>query len=694
MGNPAFSRSNRGAAAGWSGGQQVSQGEVSVKVDGKAYEGFSLVQSQFPAVCFASKLRFPRGVSIAFGAFPGEAKRVAVVYPQSLAPILIARAYIRQNQAIAADCLTALRSLPANDIPPDLIEKVAPPAAAEKSKKVSTFKADKFQSTIIDMFLSAVFHIVVLAGAGSGKSTVAREMVRRAFLARKERKDSKEFRCLFIMFNAGNRQDTNKSLRSELPSVKGCSFQVHSFHSYGLGRVVSAYPGKDSVKVLDPKKSDAKLDILFRENEQSLLREIGLSEMNALAHFVPAKQLVHRVKNAALAYDQRAEIAKCLNYPSPLDLGKADAQAVVSLAVRLLQLSLPDSGRFQTLDGDDMIYWLAMGYGDIEVDSWSEVFVDESQDLNPCQHRIVEAFARAGARIVLIGDPAQAIYLWRGAASQSMDDVKNYLAETSRGVESFPMPINRRCSRAVVQRANEVPGWSGLLACDTAPAGEVRHIVRSEMFQTLKPGDAIISRVNAPLVSAAIACLEAGLPCRVVGGGEAAKEIVGVLEQACAGRTLPIHGEGGVISRLDKWYEKQLERLGSTPGMSMALDKLRNHCEALKIVASRETLNIRGRLFRLNTGSDLTAAINALVVDDNGPKEAAVNIMTGHKSKGSEFPRVFNITPRLFPHPNCESEEAIQQDFNLYGVVITRAQLHYYEVDDFVEPQDESEVEQ
>lgn len=47
---------------------------------------------------------------------------------------------------------------------------------------------------------------------------------------------------------------------------------------------------------------------------------------------------------------------------------------------------------------------------------WNHVMVDEFQDINPLQYAFLEALSRDAASVMVIGDPHQAIYGFRGAA--------------------------------------------------------------------------------------------------------------------------------------------------------------------------------------------------------------------------------------------------------------------------------------
>lgn len=77
------------------------------------------------------------------------------------------------------------------------------------------------------------------------------------------------------------------------------------------------------------------------------------------------------------------------------------------------------------------------------------VIVDEYQDVNPIQERVVRALADLGARLVVVGDDDQTVYQWRGG------DVRNILTFADRysPVEQIRLEDNYRSSRGVVETA-------------------------------------------------------------------------------------------------------------------------------------------------------------------------------------------------------------------------------------------------
>ncbi len=79
------------------------------------------------------------------------------------------------------------------------------------------------------------------------------------------------------------------------------------------------------------------------------------------------------------------------------------------------------------------------------------VIVDEYQDVNPIQERLVRAMADAGAHVCVVGDDDQTIYQWRGS------DVSNILTFKDRyaNVHQVRLQENFRSSEGVIDLARE-----------------------------------------------------------------------------------------------------------------------------------------------------------------------------------------------------------------------------------------------
>ena len=90
-------------------------------------------------------------------------------------------------------------------------------------------------------------------------------------------------------------------------------------------------------------------------------------------------------------------------------------------------------------------------------DRWELVLVDEFQDTDPLQWAVLErAFAGAGRRLVLIGDPKQAIYAFRGA------DVYAYLNAVERADALHTLGVNWRSDQDLIDAHDALLGGTQL----------------------------------------------------------------------------------------------------------------------------------------------------------------------------------------------------------------------------------------
>ncbi|MFN7917874.1 MAG: ATP-dependent DNA helicase [Vicinamibacterales bacterium] len=78
------------------------------------------------------------------------------------------------------------------------------------------------------------------------------------------------------------------------------------------------------------------------------------------------------------------------------------------------------------------------------------LLVDEYQDINPAQERLIELLSPPPVQLTVVGDDDQSIYQWRGS------DVRNILTFKQRraGAVSVDLDTNRRSRKAIVERAS------------------------------------------------------------------------------------------------------------------------------------------------------------------------------------------------------------------------------------------------
>jgi DNA helicase-2/ATP-dependent DNA helicase PcrA len=165
------------------------------------------------------------------------------------------------------------------------------------------------------------------------------------------------------------------------------------------------------------------------------------------------------------------------------------------------------------------------------------LLVDEFQDTNVIQLRLIELLSSVNKNLFVVGDDAQSIYRFRGAR------IENILQFGSRfpTLTQVTLTTNYRSTQAIVEVANAILARSGqnirkrLVAAEGTPAGqqpalcrfpdeeiEAAFIVREAA--TLHAGGvalselAVLVRTRAQTRALEAAAVRAGLPYRVVGG--------------------------------------------------------------------------------------------------------------------------------------------------------------------------------
>jgi len=190
------------------------------------------------------------------------------------------------------------------------------------------------------------------------------------------------------------------------------------------------------------------------------------------------------------------------------------------------------------LDLDDLL-WHA---GDLLQDDASfatavrwwhrHVFVDETQDLNEAQYRLLRLLAGDDPDLFVVGDPNQSVYGWNGADPGLLDRITKEFA----GTRVLHLHENHRCSPQIVRvaaAALEIHGASApvstrrdgpapTLTCLSTDEEEARWVAR-RVWLAHRPGRrwssiAVLSRTNAQLTRIAAALDDEHVPYRAAGG--------------------------------------------------------------------------------------------------------------------------------------------------------------------------------
>ena len=154
------------------------------------------------------------------------------------------------------------------------------------------------------------------------------------------------------------------------------------------------------------------------------------------------------------------------------------------------------------------------------------VQVDEAQDTDAVQWRIIKAISKEHGNLLAVGDENQGMYSWRGSESY----LQSYFLGLFPGAKVFPLPINYRSTGALVEYCKKIaPIKNETVALLSTPNErgvdptfklylredeEAKQIVTGV---TDLGGTAILARTNRQLAAFENVCGEMGLRYKLLG---------------------------------------------------------------------------------------------------------------------------------------------------------------------------------
>jgi DNA helicase-2/ATP-dependent DNA helicase PcrA len=308
------------------------------------------------------------------------------------------------------------------------------------------------------------------------------------------------------------------------------------------------------------------------------------------------------------------------------------------------------------------------------------LFVDEFQDVNPVQCRLLDGWRGGRPDLCVVGDPNQAIYGWNGADPRFLTEFR----ERFGAAEIVRLDDNYRSTPQVLTIANAVLG-SGLRDApplrpnrpdgpaptltkydtDRAEAAEVARAARRHH----RPGRpwshvAVLARTNAQLLLFEEALRAAAIPFRVRGGQFLSQaEVRAALADIRRRPSAPL---SAVMHDLQETIDE-----AAAVDDGPAADRARQ-LEGL--------LGLARELIEVDAGADAAGFLSWLAAtaarDAPGAKVDAVELATFHAAKGLEWPVVFvtGLERGLVPIGHADDAESRAEERRLLYVAVTRAE--------------------
>jgi len=357
--------------------------------------------------------------------------------------------------------------------------------------------------------------VLVLAGAGSGKTRVLTHRIAYLLAQRRARAD----RVLAVTF-------TNKAAREMRGRVAALLGSEPHGMWLGTFHACSARILRDQGELIGIPRNFVIYDEVDRAAlVKESIRQAGQDEKRLTPATAAAE--ISRAKNelkdpdafaeSAVGYLESRVAAVYPRYQALLEAaGALDFDDLLFRVVQLFQTSEPARERYQH--------------------RFDHVLVDEYQDTNRAQYLLLRALVEKHRLITVVGDPDQSVYSWRGA------DIRNILEFQRDYPDALVIPLeqNYRSTKAILAAAQAVirenservekglwtegPAGTPVVIAQLYDEREEAAAVAREALRLVDEGDsefgdmAVLYRTNAQSRALEETLLRAGIPYRLVGG--------------------------------------------------------------------------------------------------------------------------------------------------------------------------------
>lgn len=308
---------------------------------------------------------------------------------------------------------------------------------------------------------------------------------------------------------------------------------------------------------------------------------------------------------------------------------------------------------------DDMIWRPVIGVGVERRATYDTVMVDEFQDTNLCQQELAMKLIGDGGRMIVVGDPRQAIYGFRGADVHAFPRIKERLEGTGRGVIECILTLTRRCPKKVVDLARRISPT--LTAMDNATDGVVGRVTEKGMFDAVGDGDMVLCRVNADLIRVAYKLIAKGVKAQI--RGRDIGRHLGKLAIEIGGETAE-----EFVRNLDEWRDREVGKF--LPQGQRAEAKIARVMDIHECLCA-VTEEMKGEDDRGGRGYAAVVADFLIDLFSDESKEGVL-LTTVHRGKGLEADRVYILRPDILPM-KTKREWEMEQEMNIIWVAVTRA---------------------
>ncbi|MDT0214452.1 ATP-dependent DNA helicase UvrD2 [Rothia sp. ARF10] len=513
--------------------------------------------------------------------------------------------------------------------------------------------------------------MVVLAGAGTGKTRAITHRIAYAVLSGAQQPQ----RMLAVTFTARAAGE----MRTRLRDLGVGGVQARTFHAAALRQLHYFWPqaiGGAAPEVM-PHKAGAVAEAAGRLRMR--FDRTGIRDLAAEVEWAKVSMLTSETYAAA---------ARAAGREAPgLDL---------TAMARVLAAYEEVKAERGVIDFEDVLLVLVGILEENDTvaravrEQYRSFVVDEYQDVNALQQRLLDLWLAERHDICVVGDPAQTIYSFTGASpvhllgfrsrhpkARQVELVRNYRSTPEIvGLANLVLrsPSGGRRSGSVVLEAQRDPGPAPTLVNhddDPAEAAAVAAQIADLVSGGTAPADvAVLFRTNGQSEVIESALAERGIPY-LVRGGERFFQRKEVRDAVVLIRGAARSDDGSVP--LPELVRDVLLGAGWSREVPVAGGAARERWESLAALAAlADDLHAADREARLPA---LVREIDERMAAQHAPSVQGVTLASLHAAKGLEWGTVFLVgcSDGYLPITMADTPEAIEEERRLLYVGVTRA---------------------
>ena len=278
---------------------------------------------------------------------------------------------------------------------------------------------------------------LVIAGAGSGKTRVLTYKI--AYLLEK---GYKPWSILALTFTNKAAREMRTRISNKIGPEQARGLWMGTFHSI-FSRILrieaEAIGFSNNFTIYD--SSDSKSLI------KSIIKEMNLDEKIYKPTIIQNR--ISQAKNRLISPDY---------YATNGEIQQCDYNAKIPATKDIYRFYWERCKQADALDFDDLLFYtyLLFEHNPEICKKYSEQFcyvlVDEYQDTNYAQHRIIWQLTNENQKVCVVGDDAQSIYSFRGA---NIDNILNFTSQY-KDAKLFKLEQNYRSTKTIVNAANSL----------------------------------------------------------------------------------------------------------------------------------------------------------------------------------------------------------------------------------------------